>query len=80
MTRTLAHPASPTNPAPSGLSPLERAFQLARSGACRTVSEIRQRLKSEGLDARQIEGPALTRQLRLLCNAHRDGGAAGDRP
>ena len=51
------------------VTPLERAFELARSGECATVGEIRQRLKAEGLSGSQIEGPMLTRQLRDLCAA-----------
>jgi hypothetical protein len=31
-----------------GVTVLERAFQLARSGLCGSVSEIRERLKAEG--------------------------------
>jgi hypothetical protein len=46
---------------------LERAFELARSGECANVSDIRQRLQAEGLAANQIEGPILIRQLRELC-------------
>lgn len=48
---------------------LERAFELARSGECASVSDIRVRLKAEGLSANQIEGPVLIRQLRDLCAA-----------
>jgi hypothetical protein len=55
---------------------LERAFELARSGACPGLQDIRQRLKSEGYDPHQIEGPMLVRQLRELCDASRP--AQGD--
>lgn len=52
---------------------LERAFELARSGACASVSDIRQKLKAERFD--QVEahlaGPAITRQLRDLCTGAR---------
>ena len=48
---------------------IERAFTLAKSGEFSSVDEIRQRLKSERHD--QVEahlaGPAINRQLRLLC-------------
>jgi hypothetical protein len=50
-------------------TPLERAFELARSGECATVTDVKQRLKDEGLSASQVEGPVLTRQLRELCVA-----------
>ena len=45
---------------------MERAFELARSGQCRGVHEIRQRLHAEGLDPRQIEGAGLLKQLRRI--------------
>ena len=43
---------------------LERAFQLARSGACRNVSEIKRKLSSEGYQADAVTGGALLKQLR----------------
>lgn len=49
-------------------TPLERAFDLARSGQCEGVQDIRLRLRAEGLSDAQIWGPSLTRQLRELCN------------
>jgi hypothetical protein len=52
------------------LSPLERAFELARSGECRTVDDIRKRLSREGYSTTQIYGPALLAQLRALIDAH----------
>lgn len=48
---------------------LERAFELARSGECASISDVRKRLKQEGLSVSQLEGPTLTRQLRELCAA-----------
>ena len=46
-----------------GITVLERAFQLARSGLCSSVSEIRERLKAEGYSLAQLTGPTLSRQL-----------------
>ena len=48
---------------------LERAFELARSGQCANVAEIRAALKREGFDQVQghLAGPSITRQLRALC-------------
>ncbi len=48
---------------------LERAYELARSGECATVSDIRERLKREHFDsvAGQISGRSLTEDLRRLC-------------
>lgn len=42
---------------------LERAFELAGSGVCASVDEIRARLKSEGFQGAQITGRTLTNQL-----------------
>ena len=52
-------------------TPLERAFELARSGEYAGVAEIRKQLKAEGLSALQLSGPSLGRQLRDLCQAAR---------
>jgi hypothetical protein len=48
---------------------LERAFQLARSGGCRSVDEIRKKLISEGYSAAHITGKGLLAQLRALLPA-----------
>ncbi|WP_106640153.1 hypothetical protein [Allosphingosinicella vermicomposti] len=52
---------------------LERAFELARSGECANVAEIRARLKRERHD--QVEahltGLSINRQLRALCEEAR---------
>ena len=45
---------------------LERAFELARSGDCQSVQEIRERLRAEGHIDSQVTGPSLMRQLRGL--------------
>jgi hypothetical protein len=45
---------------------LERAFELARSGQCRSTDEITQALKQEGYDAKRVVGPFLIRQLRAV--------------
>lgn len=49
---------------------LERAFALARSGECTCISEVKERLKLEGFDESQIEGPVLIRQLNDLCRTY----------
>ena len=46
-----------------GITVLERAFELARSGSCRSVSDIKARLKAEGFALAQLTGPTLSRQL-----------------
>ncbi|GAA0869337.1 hypothetical protein GCM10009116_11730 [Brevundimonas basaltis] len=51
---------------------LERAYELAREGRCRTVSDIKQALSSEGFDRIQdsLYGPSLSAALRKLCQEH----------
>ena len=51
---------------PQNVTVLERAFQLARSGLCGSVSEIKERLKAEGYSLVQVTGPTLSRQLFAL--------------
>jgi hypothetical protein len=55
---------------------LERAFELARSGACAGVQDIRKQLRAEGYAEAQLYGSALSRQLRDLCleAARREAG------
>jgi len=48
-------------------TPLERAFELARSGKYRSVGEVRAQLKLEGLSDEQIYGNSIVKQLRELC-------------
>jgi hypothetical protein len=48
---------------------LERAFDLARSGDCAGVEDVRKKLKSEGYSVEQLTGRTLIRQLRDLCQA-----------
>lgn len=51
---------------------LERAYELAREGRCRTVSDIKQALSAEGFDRIQdsLYGPSLSAALRKLCQEH----------
>jgi hypothetical protein len=51
---------------------LERAYQLAESGACRTVGEVKQTLKTEGYERIQdaLYGSTITTALRKLCQEH----------
>lgn len=48
------------------LSTVERAFQLARSGNCKSVRDIRTALAAERYDAvgSHLDGPLIKRQLR----------------
>jgi len=47
-------------------TPIERAFDLARSGQCRTTADIEKLLRDEGYPAGALIGPVLMRQLREL--------------
>jgi hypothetical protein len=51
---------------------LERAYELARSGSCRTVGDIKTKLQQEGHERVQdrLYGGSLTSALRKLCTAH----------
>lgn len=51
------------------LSTVERAYQLARSGDCRGIDEIRTKLIREGHESVQahLSGPTLRRELTQLC-------------
>jgi hypothetical protein len=58
----------------SNVTALERAFQLAKSGECGTVSDLKQRLRSEGYSSTQLSGGGgtLLRQFKALIKAARD--------
>ncbi len=50
---------------------LERAYELARSGECATVVDIKAKLRLEGLDDSQVFGRTLLAALRrLMAEAH----------
>ena len=46
---------------------VERAFQLAGSGSCSSVADIKAELKAEGYSVDQIFGRALHKQLLAIC-------------
>jgi hypothetical protein len=45
------------------LTAIEKAFQLARFGNCRSLDYLTKQLKHEGYDTTQIYGKALRKQL-----------------
>ena len=63
-----------------GISTVERAFQLARTGACHSVIEIRQRLNAEGYDGvhGHLTGSTIQRQLRKALSARGVSDAANN--
>jgi hypothetical protein len=50
---------------------LERAFQLAKSGRCGSVKDIRDQLRSEGYSTTKITGKTLASQLQALIQTRR---------
>lgn len=48
------------------VSTLERAFELAKTGACISVVEIKKRLSAEGYSTAPITGKTLSKQLVAL--------------
>ena len=48
----------------SGISAIERAFQIAASGRVKDMQELRAVLNREGYDLSQLQGPSLLKQLR----------------
>ena len=47
-------------------TPLDRAFQIARSGKACTMSDIRKELRSEGYSEDGLTDPYIIKQLRIL--------------
>jgi hypothetical protein len=45
---------------------MERAFELAKSGSCASLDDLKKRLKEERYSTAQITGGVLSKQLRLL--------------
>ena len=56
-----------------GKTALERAFEIAKTGAPMSVTDIRDQLRAEGYGTQQLEGRSLTSQLRsVLAKAKAD--------
>ena len=59
---------------------LQRAYQLARSGACTNVSDVRRQLKQEGYEGQSIDGHTfglgMRRELQRLIRQAREPGSA----
>jgi hypothetical protein len=53
-------------------SPLQRAFQLARSGECATTADIERRLREEGYSTNTRLGPWLAKLLRNALDQRRN--------
>ncbi len=50
---------------------IERAFELANSGRCDTVGDIRRRLKQEGYSGDGLTGSSILAQLRTIIKGRR---------
>lgn len=50
---------------------LERTFELAASGEHTNFTDLRAQVRSEGYDDRQLNGPALRKQLRRIIDKAR---------
>ena len=48
---------------------MERAFDLAKSGQCATIDQIRQKLKAESYNQDFIQGRSLLAQLHAIMAA-----------
>jgi hypothetical protein len=59
----------PEAPRARRLSTVERAFELARAGSCRTIEEIARQLKEEQQDSvdAHLGGSSIRKDLRQLC-------------
>ena len=53
------------------ITAMERAFQLAKSGSCTSVPDLRKRLSAEGYALSQITGRTLSKQLEALIKGAR---------
>lgn len=62
----------------NGRSTVERAFELARAGDCRSVAEIAMKLKQERHDAvdAHLTGQSIRKELRRLCAEAKAGPGA----
>lgn len=63
-------------------STVERAFALARAGACRTLPELRHRLRMEGCESVDchLAGKLIKSQLNALMAGAQPGGFAPPPP
>jgi DNA-binding XRE family transcriptional regulator len=56
----------------AGVSTLERAFELARSGTVLNVNDIKRALDHEGYSSKSVLGSALVKQLLATIRAERE--------
>lgn len=58
----------------TGEHPLERAFELARSGKCKDISELERQLQQEDYLGviQHLKAPTLRKQLQTIMNEAQD--------
>jgi len=68
--------------APRRLSTIERAFELARAGSCRTIEEIVRQLRQEQMDQvdAHLGGSSIRKELRQACAESRIRRERGSEP
>ena len=56
---------------------IERAFALARSGLCASLTDVMKTLRREGYRLDQLSGPSLKKQLRSVIKEATSVAASG---
>jgi hypothetical protein len=56
----------------AGVTALERAFEIAKSGEVAGLEELKVALAAEGHDPKQLQGPLLRKQLRAVIKKARE--------
>lgn len=53
---------------------IQRAYEIAREGQCRTTAEIGRKLASEGFESvtTHLSGPTIRRQLKAIMNVGKE--------
>lgn len=62
----------------TSIGPLERAFQLARTGKYRNVGAIKDQLRREGYSADQLVGRTLGQQLLAIIRVTKKSASHAD--
>lgn len=62
------------------MTTIERAFQLAKAGSCRSITDIRNQLSTEGFDGvhGHLDGMSIKRQLNAALAARGVAPSNGD--
>ena len=63
------------NPMNANKTALERAFEIAGTGSCQSIADLRRQLIREGFDHHQLAGTLLMKQLVEMSRKARAGSA-----